>query len=78
MTKKAPETHADTRITCLGELVQTSGFNAEKTYVFFDTFLPEGWSFEDANEYENYGSQRDEYAEFNKRKSVTHLSAATV
>ena len=40
--------------------------------------MPEGWLFEDANEYENYGLQRDEYAEFNKRKSCTHVSKATV
>ena len=76
----------------LGEIVETCGFNADNTYVFYDTFLPEGWAFEDANAEETFGVVRDEHAEPNKRyviglyvhkeiiyrKSVTHLSKATV
>ena len=51
----------------LGEIVETAGFNADNTYVFYDTFLPEGWAFEDANEQETFGAVRDEHAEYNKR-----------
>lgn len=47
--------------------METCGFNADNTYVFFDTFVPEGWAFEDANEQETYGFVRDEHAEYNKR-----------
>ena len=47
--------------------METCGFNADNTYVFYDTFLPDGWSFEDANAEETYASVRDEHAEFNKR-----------
>ena len=60
------------RATLLGEIVETTGFNAENTYVFFETFVPKGWSFEDANEQETYGQFRDDHAEQNKRNSVTH------
>lgn len=55
-----------------------SGFSAENTYVFYDVFVPEGWSFEDANEQESFGAFRDEHSEPNKRKSVTHVSQAAV
>ena len=34
----------------LGEIVETVGFEAENTYIFYDTFLPEGWTFEESNE----------------------------
>ena len=51
----------------IGEIVETCGFNADNTYVFFDTFLPEGWAFEDANAEETFGTVRDEHAEHNKR-----------
>ena len=34
----------------IGEIVETVGFEAENTYIFYDTFLPEGWTFEEANE----------------------------
>lgn len=62
----------------IGEIVSTSGFNAENTYIFYETFVPEGWVFEDANEYEIFGTLRDEHAEYNKRNSVTHTSKAQV
>lgn len=55
------------RVTCLGEIVKASGFQAENLYVTFNTFVPEGWRFEDANEYEVYRPVRDDYAEDNKR-----------
>ena len=42
----------DTSLSCVlvGEIVETVGFEAENTYIFYDTFLPEGWTFEEANE----------------------------
>lgn len=58
--------------------METVGFNAENTYVFFDTFVPPGWSFEDVNEQEIYGAFRDDHCEQNKRKSVTHVCQASV
>jgi len=61
------ESRGDFRVTALGEIVKTSGFNAENTYIFYDTFLPEGWTFEDANAYESFDTVRDEHAENNKR-----------
>ena len=33
-----------------GEIVSAHGFNSENTYIFYDTFVPDGWSFEEANE----------------------------
>ena len=47
--------------------METCGFNADNTYVFYDTFVPEGWAFEDANDQEIYGFIRDDHAEYNKR-----------
>jgi hypothetical protein len=41
-------------------------------------FLPEGWTFEDYNEYETYGITREETTEFNKRQSSTHIAKANV
>ena len=58
----------------LGEIVETKGFAADNTYIFYETFLPEGWTFEESNEQEVFGFIRDEHAEVNKRKSVTHTS----
>ena len=29
--------------------------------------MPEGWTFEDYNEYESMGNNREEVSEFNKR-----------
>ena len=46
--------------------------------MFYEVFLPSGWSFEDYNEYETYGLVREETSEFNKRKSSTHISQANV
>ena len=57
----------DLRVTCLGEIVKTSGFNAEQTYCFFETFVPDGWAFEDSNAYESFDTVRDEHAENNKK-----------
>jgi hypothetical protein len=54
--------------------VGTRGFDAENQYIFYETFIPEGWSFEDYNEYETYGLVREETSEFNKRRSSTHIS----
>ena len=50
-----------------GEIVEACGFNSDNTYVFYETILPDGWTFEDANEQETYGTVRDEHAEYNKR-----------
>jgi hypothetical protein len=47
--------------------VSASGFNDEQLYIFYETFLPEGWTYEDFNDYESMGVQRDEASEFNKR-----------
>lgn len=58
----------------LGEIMSTSGFDAEKQYIFYEVFIPEGWSFEDYNEYEVTGLLREETSEFNKRNSSTHIS----
>lgn len=69
---------ADYRVTVLGEITSASGFNADKLYVFYDTFVSDGWTFEDKNDYELYGEVRDESSENNKRKSVTQISQATV
>ena len=41
-------------------------------------FIPEGWSFEDYNEYEVAGLIREETTEFNKRNSNTHIAKANV
>jgi hypothetical protein len=51
----------------LGEIVSASGFNAENLYIYYDTLVSEGWTFEDANEYEMHGTLRDEHSENNKR-----------
>lgn len=66
-SKKKDKSQGDFRVTCLGEIVSTSGFNAEQTYVFFETFVPEGWTFEDANAYESFDTVRDDHAENNRR-----------
>lgn len=58
---------ADTRVTVLGEIVSATGFNSESLYIYYDTIVSEGWTFEDANEYEMLGSVRDEQSENNKR-----------
>ncbi len=39
---------------------------------------PVGNEDEDVNEYELYGIQRDEFMEFNKRKSVTQVSKGRI
>ena len=51
----------------LGEIVETCGFNSDNTYVFFDTFLPDGWRFEEDSQAEMYSTIRDQHAEPNKR-----------
>ena len=69
------------RVTVMGEVVSTSGFDSDKQYVFYEVLLPEkgGWNFEDYNEYEMQGlGANDEQSEFNKRKSVTQVSTASV
>lgn len=67
------------RVTVLGEIVSTTGFTAQNTYILYDLFLPEqGWLFEDINETEMYGIIRDNSVEYNKRKSVTHISQGRV
>lgn len=57
----------DHRFTCLGEIVEASGFNQENLYVMVDTFVGQGWTFEDNNEYEMSGTLRDDHAETNRR-----------
>ncbi len=47
--------------------MSASGFSEENTYTFYEAFLPEGWTFEDYNEYETYGLAREATSEFNKR-----------
>lgn len=54
--------------------MSTSDFDSEKQYLFYEVMVPEGWSFEDYNEYETYGLVREETTEFNKRKSTTHVA----
>ena len=67
------------RVTVLGEIDYARGFTAPNIYVMFEILLPEeGWIFEDVNEYEMYGIVRDNTVEYNKRKSVTHLSMGRV
>jgi len=49
--------------------------------VFYELLIPEegGWAFEDYNQYEMQGIGASEStSEFNKRKSVTHISVANV
>ena len=58
---------SDYRCTVLGEIVETVGFQAENTYIFYETFLPEGWAFEESNEQEVFGFIRDDHVEINKR-----------
>lgn len=62
---------ADYRCTVVGEIVSASGFNADRLYIFYETMVGEGWTFEDSNDYELYGTVRDDTCESNKRKSVT-------
>jgi hypothetical protein len=65
----------------VGEIVSTSGFQAEKQYVFYEVMIPEegGWTFEDYNEYEVQGiAAHEETSELNKRRSCTHVSVASV
>ena len=67
------------RVTVLGEIVSATGFSAQNTYIMYEIFLPEqGWLFEDINETEMYGIIRDNSVEYNKRKSVTHISSGKV
>jgi hypothetical protein len=58
---------ADYRVTALGEIVSASGFNSDKLYIFYDTMMSEGWTFEDFNDTELYGMTRDDSSEINKR-----------
>lgn len=67
---------ADYRITMSGEIVSASGFNESRLYVFYETMVTEGWTFEDQNDYEMYGTVRDDTIESNKRQSVTQTSDA--
>jgi hypothetical protein len=62
----------------IGEIASTSGFECEMQYVFYEVFMPDGWTFEDYNEYETYGLVREETTEFNKRGSSTHIAVASV
>lgn len=78
-----PEEKSDynNRVTVVGEIVSTSGFDAEKQYVFYEILVPEegGWIFEDYNEYEVQGLMaHEETSEMNKRRSVTQVSVAGV
>jgi len=54
-------------VTVLGEIVSASGFQSERLYVFYDTFMTEGWTFEDQNSYEMSNTVRDEQDEINRR-----------
>ena len=64
---------ADFRVTVAGEIVSASGFNASSLYVFYDTLVSEGWTFEDQNDYEMFGTVRDDTIESNKRyPSLSH------
>ena len=81
-TKKAVQKHYENmmnemehRVTVLGEITKTTGFEAENIYIMFEVLLPSsGWIFEDINEYEMYGVIRDNTVEYNKRSTVTHVS----
>ena len=53
-------------------------FNLLLRYIFYEVFLPDGWAFEDYNEYEISGLIREETTEFNKRNSSTHTAQANV
>ena len=45
----------------------------------FEVLIPEdGWIFEDVNEFEIFGVVRVSTVEYNKRQSVTHISAGRV
>ena len=66
------------RVTVLGEIVSALDFDAENIYIRYQLFLPPGWAFEDANEFEIAGVLRDDQAEFNKRSSTTQMSKARV
>ena len=44
----------------------------------YQIFLTEGWTFEDYNEYEIAGINREETSEFNKRLGCTQVSQANV
>ena len=45
----------------------------------FEVLIPEdGWIFEDVNEFEIFGVVRDNTVEYNKRKTVTHISQGRV
>jgi hypothetical protein len=50
-----------------GEIASASGFSEESLYIFYEVFMPDGWTFEDYNEYETMGITKDETSEFNKR-----------
>jgi hypothetical protein len=58
---------AVSRVTVLGEIVQASGFESENVYIMYDTFITDGWTFEDNNEYEISSALRDEHDESNRR-----------
>jgi hypothetical protein len=58
---------AVSRVTVLGEIVQASGFESENVYIMYDTFITDGWTFEDNNEYELSSALRDEHDESNRR-----------
>ena len=67
------------RVTVMGEIVSAEGFHTPDVYIMYEVLLPEeGWIYEDVNEYELYGIQRDEFMEFNKRKSVTQVSKGRI
>lgn len=47
LNSKKANKEADYRVTTIGEIVSASGFNSDRLYVFYDTLVGEGWTFED-------------------------------
>jgi len=58
----------------IGEIESAVGFEHERTYSFFELVMPDGWHYEDFNQFEN----ADDQTEMNKKKSCTHVSKARV
>lgn len=63
------------RVTSLGEISNTRGFDAPDIYIMTEVLLPEGgWLWEDVCEYELSGVSREKSMEINKRSTCTHIS----
>ena len=64
-----PLIHSDysNRVTIMGEIISAENFDEEDLYIMYSVFLPDGWTFEDQNEYEIMGISKEDTSEFNKR-----------